>query len=462
MSTIPAKMGRLEDLRSIIEEDYRRRTPGSEVQAERASQVLPLGVGGIAKWYSPYPVYLAAAGGGHVRDVDGNDYVDVLMGAGPNLLGHRHPTVQERIARQLGDVVQTLAPTPLELELAERLRAHMTYLERIRFTNTGSEAVRTCLRAARAFTGRTAVAKVEGSYHGSDDPFLMSTGSVAGSPLEPEASPESAGVPDYIRDDVLILPPNDAERAVELVEQWADRLAAVVLEPVMFSTGGALETPPHYAAALRRATERHGIVLIFDEVVTCFRMGLGGAPAYLGATPDLSAVGKALGGGMPLAAMGGRADIMEGVLGKGSVEAGRRIFQSGTFTGNPICLVSGLATLEVLEREPVLERIDALGNRFRTGMQAALDRHGLAGHMTGVGSIFQLHLTEGPPRSRREILRGDLERLRLFLLAMVARGVLWPPIHPGMTAFAHEESDIDAAIERSEAVAALIAQYRDA
>lgn len=421
--------------------------------------MLPLGIGGIAKWYAPYPVYIDRGEGSSVWDLDGHRYVDVLMGAGPNLLGHRYPFVQEAVERQLRALVQSLAPTTLEAELAERLRSCMPYLERIRFTNTGSEAVRTCLRAARAFTGRTTVAKVEGAYHGSDDPFLMSTGSVAGPADRPRPSPESAGIPSSVQDDVLVLPPNEPTRAVELIEAWADRLAAVVLEPVMFSTGGGVETPPDYAQAIREVTLRYGIVLIFDEVVTCYRMGLAGAPAYLGVVPDLSAIGKAVGGGMPLSAMGGRAELMEAVLGIDSVMNGKRIFQSGTFTGNPVSLASGLATLDVLEREPVLERIDALGDRLRTGLQGALARQGLLGHVTGTRSIFQLHLTETVPRSRREALQGDLERLRLFLLGMVTRGVLWPPIHPGVTAYTHGDDDVDAVIEAAEELAALFVRY---
>ena len=444
-------------LERFVEERYLRRTPTSRAHWQKSTGLLPLGVGGAAKYYDPYPVYLDRAEGGHVWDLDGNRYVDFLMGAGPNLLGHRHPSVMEAARRQLDRITQSLAPTILESELAERLRSHMPYLERIRFANTGSEAVRTCLRAARAYTGRTRVAKVEGAFHGSDDPFLISTVSFAGPPDRPEQALESAGVPSYVADDVLVLPFDDIDGARSLIDEYASSLAAVVIEPIPFSTGGAIPTSVPYAQMLRELTTRRGIVLIFDEVVTCFRMGLAGAPGYLGVTPDLSAVGKAVGGGFPLAAMGGRADLMEAVLGSDSrPEKGRGIFQSGTFTGNPVSLAAGLAALDVLEREPVLEKIDALADRFRIGLRSVFEGARVPAQVTGVGSIFQLHFVDREPRSRRDIAGGNLELLQWFLLGMVAQGVLWPPVHPGVTTYTHEEADIERAIDAAAELASVL------
>jgi glutamate-1-semialdehyde 2,1-aminomutase len=405
-----------------------------------------MGVSGDAKWYAPYPVYLVSAKGGRVRDLDGRSYVDFLMGAGPDILGHGHSAVRSAIEDQLGRLVQTLAPTTLEAEFAERLREHMPYLERIRFTNTGSEAVRSCLRAARAFTGRSGLAKIEGTYHGSDDPFLLSSASVAGDAACPTPSRESAGVPDSTVGEVLILPPDDHERAVELIHERSSIISAIFLEPFAFSTGGAIPVDAVYVSALRQVADEIGALLVFDEVVTGFRLGLAGAPAYLGVTPDLSAIGKAIGGGLPLAAMGGRAEVMDAVLGEGSA-SGMRIFQSGTFTGHPLSLAAGLATLDVLEREPVLERIGELGERFRRGLRELLVERGLPASVTGLASIFQLHFRSDPPTSRRQILEGDMELLRLFLLDVVSEGVLWPPIHPGVIGYAHSEDDIDEALE---------------
>jgi glutamate-1-semialdehyde 2,1-aminomutase len=354
------------------------------------------------------------------------------------------------VTRQLGEITQVLAPTQLEVEFAERLQHHMPYLERIRFTNTGSEAVRSCLRAARAFTGRSGFAKFEGGFHGSDDAFVISGSNTAGTPQAPSPAFDSAGVPPYIADDVLVLPYNDGPRAVELIDAHHDRLAAVFMEPVAFSTGGAIPASRAFAESVRQVTQRHGILLVFDEVVTSLRMGLNGAPGYLGVTPDLSAIGKAVGGGFPLGAMGGRADVMEAVLGRESLANGKRIFQSGTFTANPVSIAAGMASLRVLETEPVLERIDALAERLRQGLRRLFTAYEVNAHVTGVGSIFQVHFSEAEPRSRRDMIAGNRELTRLFLLGLIAEGVLWPPIHPGVTSYGHSEDDIDRSLAAAE------------
>ena len=437
-------MKEIEPFRRKVEALYRERTPGSSVSWRESAGVLPMGVSGAAKFYEPYPVVLSGGRGGHVTDVDGNDYADYLMGAGSSLLGHCHPEVVLAVRQQIGRLATVLAPTPVEARFAERLRGLMPYLERLRFANTGSEAVRTALRAARAFTGKTRYGKFEGNFHGSDDYFLVSSGSrqVAGSARRPRPVMDSAGVPPRIADEVLLLPYNDAKNAAALIEAHAGELAAVVMEPVAFSTGGAVVADRRFAAAVRELTTRHGIVLIFDEVVTGLRLGVGGAPEYLGVTPDLSCLGKAIGGGLPLSAMGGRADIMEAVLGPSARAGGTHIFHSGTFTGNPLSMAAGMAVLDVLEREPVLEHVDHLGARLISTLQEVLDSHGV-GHMTGFGSIFQLHLTETPPSNRREVLAGDPVLTAAVLLGLCAHGMLWPPVHPGVVSYGHTEADID-------------------
>lgn len=423
---------------------YRDRTPGSSLSWQEGSGVLPMGVSGAAKFYEPYPVVLSGGLGGHVTDVDGNDYTDFLMGAGSSLLGHCHPEVVRAVRQQIGRLATVLAPTPVEARYAERLRGLMPYLERLRFANTGSEAVRTALRAARAVTGKTRYGKFEGNFHGSDDYFLVSSGSrqVAGSARRPRPVMDSAGVPSRIANEVLLLPYNDAENAVALIAEHADELAAVVMEPLAFSTGGAVVADRRFAAAVREVTSKHGIVLIFDEVVTGLRLGAGGAPEYLGVTPDLSCLGKAIGGGLPISALGGRADVMETVLGPSAQAGGTHIFHSGTFTGNPLSVAAGMAVLDVLEREPVLEHIDRLGARLIAGLQEVLDSHGM-GHMSGPGSIFQLHFTEAPPSNRRDVLAGDHILTAAVLLGLCAHGILWPPVHPGVVSYSHTEADID-------------------
>ncbi len=444
--------------RRKIEALYRARTTGSQLGWKQAAGVLPMGVSGTAKFYDPYPVVLTSARGGHVTDVDGHDYVDFLMGAGSSLLGHCHPAVITAVQQQITRMATALAPTLVEARFAERLRELMPYLERIRFANTGSEAVRTALRAARAVTGKTRYGKFEGNYHGSDDYFLVSGGSrqVAGEAHRPLPVFDSAGVPDHIADDVVLLPYNDVENTVSLISENASELAAVVIEPVAFSTGGAVAADRHFAQAVREITRRHGVVLIFDEVVTGLRLGTAGAPGYLAVTPDLSCLGKAIGGGLPLSAVGGRADIMEAVLGADSAARGTRIFHSGTFTGNPLSVAAGMAVLDVLEREPVLEHIDYLGDRLLATLQEVLDSHRM-GQMTGFGSIFQLHFTDAPPRNRREILAGDHDLLAAVLLGLCAHGILWPPVHPGVLAYGHTEADLDRAATALDTVLGMVA-----
>lgn len=437
----------------MTEELYRRRTPASRAAWEAALGVLPSGVSGAAKRYDPYPVFLAAASGSQVTDLDGNQYVDLLMGAGACLLGHGHPHVVQAVARQLGRIGTVLAPTVLEREYAERLRGHMPYLERLRFANTGSEAVRTALRVARAVTGRTRYAKFEGNFHGSDDYFLWSANArrTAGDPARPEPVADCAGLPERLAGEVLLLPYNDAEGAAALLKQHGGELAAVFMEPVAFSSGGAIPADAAFAQAVADATRAAGALLVFDEVVTCLRLGLGGAPSYLGVSPDLSCVGKAIGGGLPLAAFGGRADVLEAALGPDPAHAGTHVFHSGTFTANPLSLAAGMAVLDVVESEPVVETLDELGGRLRAGLQQVCDAHG-RGHVTGVGSVLQLHLTAAPPGNRREVLAGDLEGLRRVLLGMCANGVLWPPVHPGVLSYAHRDHDVQRVIDALDAV----------
>jgi glutamate-1-semialdehyde 2,1-aminomutase len=218
----------------------------------------------------------------------------------------------------------------------------------------------------------------------------------------------------------------------------------VIMEPVAFSSGGGVPASVEFARALRAVTKRHGIVLIFDEVVCAFRMGLAGAPGYLGVAPDLSAIGKAIGGGLPLAGVGGRADLMEAALGPESGD--RTIFQSGTFTENPLSIAAGIAVLDVLESEPVLERADRACDALRAGIDAAFAEAGVEAAVTGFRSVMQVHLGATSVTNRRELLRSDHEATRAFLLGMVAEGVLWPPVHPAVTSGAHADEDVDAVL----------------
>jgi glutamate-1-semialdehyde 2,1-aminomutase len=430
------------DMATRALERYRAGRAESERLWRQACEVLPGGVSGGAKSYAPFPVFLDSASGAHAWDVDGNEYVDLLMGAGPMLLGHGHPRVLEAVHRQLERATNPMLPTPLSLELAQRIRGHMPYLERLRFVNTGSEATRSALRVARAVTGRPLVAKCEGAFHGSDDQFLVAghTRTPRGSAERPLAVVDYAGLVPRVEETVVVLPYNDAQAAAALIAEHAQELAAVIVEPLAFSSGGGVPATREFALALREATQRHGVLLIFDEVLCAYRLGLAGAPAYLGVVPDLSAIGKALGGGMALAAFGGRAELMEAALGPRA--GAREIFQSGTFTENPLAIAAGLAVLDVLESEPVLARADRAGERLREGLKQQFAAHGVTAAVTGAASIAQVHLGIEQVRNRRDALRADAAATRAFLLGMVAGGVLWPPGHPAVTSGAHGDEDV--------------------
>jgi glutamate-1-semialdehyde 2,1-aminomutase len=431
---------------------YLARTARSQEIWRRASGVLPQGVSGAAKFFAPYPVFLREARGSRVVDVDGHEYVDLLMGAGPMLLGHGHPAVVEAIREQVSRMTNPMMPVEQSVELAERIRGHMPYLERLRFVNTGSEATRSAVRVARAVTGRSKIAKFEGGFHGSDETFLVSTHThaMAGPDASPTPTPDYAGMAPDLAEGVVVLPYNNPDAAVALIREHAGELAAVIMEPVAFSSGGGSPATLEFARAVRQASAAAGIVLIFDEVLCAYRLGLAGAPAYLGVTPDLATIGKAVGGGMPLGAFGGRADLMEAALGAESGD--RRIFQSGTFTENPVSIAAGMAVLDVLEREPVLERADHAGALLRDGLQAEFDAHDVPALVTGVASVLQVHFGAPAVSNRRDVLRSDLETTRDFLLGMVAHGVLWPPVHPAVTSSAHTEEDVERVLDAARAV----------
>jgi glutamate-1-semialdehyde 2,1-aminomutase len=439
---------------AAAEEAYAERTPRSRELDERAATSMPRGVSGDAKYFSPYPVYIASAQGDTVVDVDGNSYVDLLMGAGPMLLGHGHPRVIEAIREQATRMTNPMMPTERSLELAERIRGHMPYLELLRFTNTGSEATRTAIRIARAVTGRTLIAKCEGGFHGSDDAHLVSTHSreLRGEDARPEPVLDYAGLSDRLLGEVVVVPYNDPGAAATILTERADELAAVIMEPVAFSSGGGIPSSVEFARAVRDTTAAHEILLIFDEVVCAYRMGLAGAPGYLGVVPDLAAIGKAVGGGLPLAAVGGRADVMEAAMGHRAGD--RRIFQSGTFTENPLSVAAGLAVLDVLESEPVLEHADRAGELIRNGLIDVFTSAGVRAAVSGCQSIFQVHLGTDRVSDRRDVVRSDLEATRAFLLGMLGEGVLWPPVHPAVTSGAHTPESAAAVVAAAERVLA--------
>ena len=336
----------------------------------------------------------------------------------------------------------------------------MPGMEMVRFVNSGSEAVHLALRVARAYTGREKHAKCEGNYHGQMDNELVSGDVFGGPENRPESVAQGAGIPKSVLRDVVVLPWNKAESAVAIIKKHAKKLAAVLLEPMAGMYLGGIPAEKSFVEALRRVCDEEGILLIFDEVVTGFRLGLSGAYSITGVVPDLRILGKVIGGGFPVGAYGGRREIMEKVVSpieelggaRGMQHEGPKIFQSGTFSGNPISMTAGLAMIKELEKPGFYERIDGYGERVRSGLREIAAGVGIPVRVVGVGSMFCLHFSEGPIKSIRDFLKIDKETGAAFYMGWEANGIHCPPFHLGFTSGAHTGDDIEKTLEVAEMV----------
>lgn len=376
--------------------------------------MLPAGVDSPVRYFAPHPVAFARGEGAWLEDLDGHRYVDFNLGFGPLLLGHAHPAVVRAVQAQAARGALFGAPSEGEAELAERVARHVPSVEMLRFTSTGTEAVMHALRLARAATGRDAVVKVDGGFHGSSDALLVRAGSGA----QTFGVPSSAGVPADTAKHTAVVPFNDLA-ALEAALR-ARPCAAVLLEPVLTNIG-PIPPVPGYLEGARRLAREHGALLVFDEVVTGFRLGPGGAQAYYGVRPDLTVLGKVLGGGLPCAAFGGARALMERLAPLGDV------YQGGTFSGNPLSMAAGLAMLQELERADY-GALDKRGEGLRRALQdIARDRR--AGVVQGEGSLFQMFLTgrDAPVRNAAQARAADGARYMALFRGLLERGVYLPP-----------------------------------
>jgi len=402
----------------------------------RARTIIPGGVNSPVRSFRSVggePFFVARGEGAWLEDVEGNRYIDYVLSWGPLILGHSHPSITAAIAAQLPLGTSYGAPTPGEVEMAERLVRLVPGMEMVRLVSSGTEATMSALRVARAFTGRDRFLKFTGCYHGHADPFLVA----AGSGVATLGLPDSPCVPEGAVRDTATLPFNDLSAVEDLFRRDGDNFAAIILEPVI-GNAGLILPEPGYLEGLREITERHGALLIFDEVMTGFRVGLGGAQERFGVRADLTTLGKVIGGGLPVGAFGGRRDIMEKVAPAGPV------YQAGTLSGNPLAMAAGNAQLAWLEANDPFAQLQDHGNRLVSGLLEIFREAGIPAIGSAVGSMWGIFLHSGPVRSFEEAKGCDAKRFGRFHREMLDRGVFLAPspYEAGFLSVMHGEAEL--------------------
>ncbi|WP_046176709.1 glutamate-1-semialdehyde 2,1-aminomutase [Domibacillus indicus] len=387
------------------------------------------------------PVSMARGAGAYFWDVDGNQYIDYLAAYGPIITGHAHPHITDAITRAAQNGVLFGTPTEHEVTFAKKLKKAMPALHKVRFVNSGTEAVMTTIRVARAYTKRDKIIKFAGCYHGHSDLVLVA----AGSGPSTLGTPDSAGVPKSIAQEVITVPFNETEPLKEALEKWGENVAAVMIEPIV-GNFGIVEPAPGFLEEVKRLTHEAGAVLIFDEVISAFRFMYGGAQDLLGITPDLTALGKIIGGGLPIGAYGGRADIMEEVAPLGPA------YQAGTMAGNPASMLSGIACLEVIEKEGVYEQLDRLGAMLEKGLLHAAGKAGIPVTINRLKGALTLYFTDQKIINYEQAEATDGERFARFFKEMLHRGINLAPskYEAWFLTTAHTEEDIQKTIQAAE------------
>ncbi len=425
---------------------YERWAPGSRELFDRARQVIPAGAGSSARTFKfgwvPYPPFMAEGTGSRLRDVDGHEYIDYLLGLGPMILGHRHPVVTQAVADAIAAYGTCFGvPYELEIEAARKVIDAVPSLEMVRFTNSGSEAVGTAVRLARAVTDRRLLVRFEGHYHGWQDVVYWSNHvdpDEAGPADHPRPVASGPGVPAELADTLVVLGWNDFDGFRRVMDERGDEIAAVITEPAMFNTGAILPEPG-WLELLRAETRKHGALLIFDEVITGFRFCRGGAQEWYGVMPDLTTLAKGLGGGFPVAAIGGTRAVMDMI-------AEGRYSHSGTYNANVVQCAAVSATMDLLAEPGLYERQRALGDRLAQGLRDLAAEHGVPAQVVGLGTVFQVWFSEHPIRNWRDAYAYASEpRFTRWWQEMLLRGVLFHPSHTEnlFTSLVHSDRDID-------------------
>ncbi|TVO59407.1 glutamate-1-semialdehyde 2,1-aminomutase [Denitromonas halophila] len=418
----------------------------NETLFNRAQTVIPGGVNSPVRAFGSvggFPRFIARAEGSRMWDADGAAYIDYVGSWGPAIAGHAHPAIVEAVREAALKGLSFGAPTEAEVEIAEELCAHLPSLDMVRLVSSGTEATMSAIRLARGFTGRDTIIKFEGCYHGHADCLLVK----AGSGLLTFGNPSSGGVPDDFAKHTLVLDYNNPEQLEETFRAKGDSIAAVIVEP--FAGNMNLIRPSdRFLHLLRQLCTAHGTVLIFDEVMTGLRVGPQGVQGLVGITPDLTTLGKVIGGGMPVGAFGGRRDIMEKIAPLGSV------YQAGTLSGSPVAVAAGLASLKLIQAPGFYEALEARTVQLVEGLQAAAKRHGVTFCAQSFGGMFGLYFADALPQSFADVMASDRNRFNQFFHAMLDAGHYFAPsaFEAGFVSAAHTEADIDATIAAADRV----------
>ncbi len=434
----------LEGVSDILLQQYLERTPKSREAFERAKQVLPGGSTREVIFYPPYPLYVERGRGCRVWDLDGHEMLDFVNNFLALILGHAHPKIVDVIRSQAAYGTAYSSPTENEAKLGEAVRARMPSVQRIRFTNSGSEATILTLLAARGFTRRAKIAKFEGAHHGTNQAAMVSTNpplKEAGDPEAPTPVPDGPHIPDYIVKNTVVLPFNNAEASEHLIKKHQKELAAVIVEPIL-GGAGVIPAKPEFLSSLREVTEKLDIPLIFDEVITGFRVARGGAQEHYGITPDLTAMGKNLGGGLPMGAIGGREDIMA------QFEPMRlpRVFHSGSLNANPLSL--GVALTLLGELTPALyEQLNVLGRDAARGLRLIFEQAGIDAQVTQVASLFGVHFTPEDVVDYRSAAGEDAARKYNFFLSLLMKDVMLSPRGIGCISAPMDRREVNSLLE---------------
>lgn len=414
---------------------------------QRAQQLMPGGVNSAARAFGAVggePIVFEQGQGAYLQDIDGNRYIDYIGSWGPMILGHQFDAVKEAVHQAVERGTSFGAPTLAENQLAELIIEAVPSVEMVRLVNSGTEATMSAIRVARGFTGRDKIIKFSGNYHGHVDSLLVSAGSAAAT----LSVPNSPGVTAGTTRDTLILNYNDTAQLQQAFSQQGDQIAAVILEPVCGNMGVVTPTP-EFLTALRELTTQTGAVLIFDEVMCGFRVAFSGAQSLWEITPDMTTMGKIVGGGLPLGAFGGRRDIMQHVLPAG------KVFQAGTLSGNPIATAAGIAMLTALRDDPPYEQLEESSRRLAEGLVDACQAAGIEHCLNRVGSMLTLFFQAGPVTDWASAARSDVDRFARFFWGMIEQGVYLPcsQFEALFVSTEHSASDIDATIEAAQKVA---------